>query len=222
MKKDIIIYGAGGFGREVAWLIEQINQVKPEWNLIGYLDDEQSIRDKIINGYPVLGDYIWLLKYRKEIFTICAIADPFLKKKIIDRIKSIKNVHFATLIHPYTQMSSYVKIGKGTIICAGNIITTNIIIGEHVILNLSCTVGHDVIIKNFCTLHPAVNISGNVVIEKCTLVGTGCKIINDLKIGRNTIIGAGAVVTHDLPENCTAVGVPARPIKVNNSNKNLL
>lgn len=113
-------------------------------------------------------------------------------------------------------MSSYVEIGIGTIICAGSIITTNIYIGNHVIINLICTIGHDAIIKDFCTLHPGINVSGNVILEECTVIGTGSQIINNLVIGKNSIIGAGAVVNRNLPDNCTAVGIPAKPIKINN------
>ena len=219
MKKDIVIYCAGGFGRHVAWLIEQINQVNPEWNLLGYLDDYHSNKNKIINGYPVLGDQGWLNNYKKRIYITCASGSPLFKKEIITRIKNYHNVHFATLIHPSVIMSSYIKIGQGVIICAGSIITTNIIIGDYVTINLSCTIGHDSIIKDFCTLHPNVNVSGNVIIGECTLISTGCKLVNNLKIGRNISVAAGSVVVRDLPDDCTAAGYPDRPVKTNKQHK---
>ena len=85
MKKDIVIYSAGGFAREVAWLIEQINQVKPEWNFLGYLDDNQDNKGMIINGYPVLGSHDWFIEHKKEVFSVCAIGNPIIKKKIIKK-----------------------------------------------------------------------------------------------------------------------------------------
>jgi serine acetyltransferase len=91
----------------------------------------------------------------------------------------------------------------------------NIQIGNHVILNLLCTVGHDTIIKDYASFMPTVNISGEVVINECVYVGTGAQIINKLEIGRETVVGAGAVVSKSLPSNCTAVGIPAKPVKYN-------
>jgi sugar O-acyltransferase (sialic acid O-acetyltransferase NeuD family) len=125
-----------------------------------------------------------------------------------------KNLKFPTLIHPSSIISAdEVSIGKGTIICAGNIITCNIQIKDFVTINLMCTVGHDTVIKDYCSFMPSVNISGEVEVQECVYVGTGAKIINRLQIGKNTIVGAGAVVSKSLPENCTAVGIPAKPIK---------
>jgi len=76
-----------------------------------------------------------------------------------------------------------------------------------------CTVGHDTSIDDYCAFMPSVNISGEVQIKESVYVGTGAKIINLLEIGENTIVGAGAVVSKTLPSNCTAVGIPAKPIK---------
>jgi acetyltransferase-like isoleucine patch superfamily enzyme len=71
-------------------------------------------------------------------------------------------------------------------------------------------------IGDYCSFMPSVNISGEVVIEDLVYVGTGAKIINKVNVGKNTIIGAGTVVTKSLPSNCTAVGIPAKVVKMNN------
>jgi sugar O-acyltransferase (sialic acid O-acetyltransferase NeuD family) len=126
------------------------------------------------------------------------------------------NLKFPKIIDPNAIIGvENVSIGHGTVICAGVIITCDIDIKEYVTLNLSCTVGHDTVIKQFSSFMPSVNISGNVMIEKGVYIGTGAKIINQLKIGEKTIVGAGAVVAKSLPPNCTAVGIPAKPIKIN-------
>ncbi len=208
--KDIVIIGAGGFGREVAWLIEDINKNKIEWNLIGFVDENPEIKGNSINNYKVLGDIEWLRE--QECYAVCAIGDPRTKKNILKRLKDSK-VKYPTLIHPSVIMSDSVEIDEGTIICAGNIVTVNINIGKHVIINLDSTVGHDVNIGDYSTVLPSVNISGAVNIEECVSIGTGTQIIQGINIGKNSIIGAGAVVAKDLPANCTAVGLPARPIK---------
>ena len=130
----------------------------------------------------------------------------FSRKKIIEKLKNDSNVKFATLIDPSVMCSSRVSIGDGSIICAGTIITVDITIGSHVIINLDCTIGHDDIIHDFVTIYPNVNISGNVVIGECAELGTGMQIIQGKNIGKESIVGAGAVVVRDIPEKCTAVG----------------
>ena len=212
--ENIAIFGAGGFGREVHFLLERVNTISKRFNFLGYFDDGFE-KGKVINGYPVLGGINELNDFHEPIAVAIALGDPGIKKKVIENITNT-NVTFPTLIDPGVLIGdmTYNKIGKGCIICASVIITVNIKIGDFVILNLSCTVGHDTIIGNYSSFMPTVNISGEVIIEDCVYVGTGAKIINQLTIGQNTIVGAGAVVSKSLPSNCTAVGVPAKVIKM--------
>lgn len=208
--KDIVIIGAGGFGREVAWLIEDINKTKPEWKIRGFVDENADLKGNFINGYLVLGDLEWLKS--KEIYSVCAVGNPKTKKNIINRLVDSR-VKYPILIHPSVIKSDMTEIGEGSIICAGNILTVNIEVGKHVIINLDCTVGHDVQIGDYSTVLPSVNISGCVALKECVSIGTGSAIIQGVEIAENTIIGAGSIVIKDLPANCIAVGVPAKPIK---------
>lgn len=211
----IVIIGAGGFGREVKNLIEDINKADLLYDFIGFYDDGIEI-GTVLNGYPVLGNLQNLMDIDSEIYVALGIADPETKSKIISKFNK-SNINFPVLIHPSAIVSNDdVCIGKGTLICAGSIITCNIHIKEFVTVNLMCTVGHDTIIHDFASFMPSVNISGEVVIHKKVYVGTGAKIINQLEIGQATIIGAGAVVSKSLPDFCTAVGIPAKPIKFHN------
>ena len=210
--KDIAIFGVGGFGREVLALIKDINKVTPTYNFIGFFDDgyEKGI---MVNGYPNLGKTEDLNKWETPISLAVSIGSPVIKKKILDKITN-PMVDYPTLIHPLAWIGDkeFVEIGKGCIICAGTLITTNIEIEDFVILNLGCTVGHDTIIKKYSAFMPSVNISGEVTIGEGVYVGTGAIMINQLEIGEYTIVGAGAVVSKTLPAKCTAVGVPAKPI----------
>ena len=210
--KDIVIIGAGGFGREVAWLIEDINKVNEEWKIIGFVDDNESIQGTDINGYKVVGNIEWLKNQKLNV--VNAIGDPIAKKRVIERLINSENI-YPILIHPSVIYSRQVSFGEGSIVCAANIITTNIEIGKHVIINLDCTIGHDAVLGNYTTVLPSVNISGFVETAECVSIGTGSAVIQGVKIGVNTVIGAGSVVVKDLPSNCTAVGTPAKPIKFN-------
>jgi sugar O-acyltransferase (sialic acid O-acetyltransferase NeuD family) len=212
---DIVIIGAGGFAREVAWLIEDINLKNNLWNLIGYIDENLKSKSSLLNGYEVLGDFNSLEMRNKEIFYICAVGDTFIRKELSVKAENI-GLKPATLIHPNVVMSKHVKVGEGTIICSSNIITVNVQVGKHVIINLDCTIGHDVVIEDYVTILPSVNVSGAVILEEGSSIGTGSAIIQGKKVGINSIIGAGTVVVKDIPANCTAVGVPAKIVKYHN------
>ena len=211
--KKIIIVGAGGFGREVKMLIDQINENKVVYEFIGYYDDNIP-KGSIVNGFRVLGTVNELYSIEYSLEVVISIANPLIKKKIYEILNSNDNLNFPSLIHPNVLIGKdQVVIGYGCIICASNIITVNINIGNFVILNLGCTVGHDTKIGDYSSFMPSVNISGEVMISEKVYVGTGAKIINQIEIGENSIIGAGAVVSKSIPSNCTAVGIPAKPIK---------
>lgn len=208
--KKIIIIGAGAFSREVLWLIEEINNIKDEWEILGFLDDNLENKGKIIYGKPVLGQIEELKFLSEDIYSIITIANGNVREKIVNQFKNRK---FATLIHPNVSIHSTNFIGEGTIICSGNIVTININIGKHVIINLSCTIGHDAVVDDYVTIFPGVNISGGVYIGKKSNIGTGSAILQYLKVGENVTLGSLSNVIRDIPNNCTAVGNPAKVIK---------
>lgn len=209
--KDIVIIGAGGVGRETAWIIEQINIKNPTWNIIGFIDDNESIWEKELNGYKVLGGVEHLITLNKEIYVVVAIANYKVKKCIVEKLNNLFS--FATLIHPDVYINKTISIGNGVIIYPGVIMTTNISIGNHVIISPKCGIGHDSIIKDYVSFLWNVNISGFDVIDEGVLIGSGATVIQDKKVGRESIIGAGAVVVKDVECNRTVVGVPAKLIK---------
>lgn len=209
--KDLYIIGAGGFGREVAWIVERINSIKPTWNLKGFIDDNETLWGSEEGEYHVFGgcEYLSALE---DVYAVCAVGSSNVRKKIIEKLKDT-SVKFATLVDPSVLYSNSVKIGEGAIVCAGTIITVNVNIGDHVIVNLDCTIGHDAVIDDFVTIYPSVNVSGNVLIGECSELGTGTQIIQGKKVISNTIIGAGAIVVKDCIESGTYVGSPAKKIK---------
>lgn len=215
--KDLIIFGASGFGREVAWAVERQNKMVATWHIIGFIDDDETIQGSEINGYKVIGRTSDIVKYTDAYFVV-AIGSSRIREKIVSNMKKLNpDIKFGTVIDPSVELSDFVKIGEGTIICSHTIITVNIDIGSHVIINLDCTIGHDAIIKDFVTLYPSVNVSGNTNIGHAVELGTGMQIIQGKKVGDYSIVGAGAVVVKDIPEKCTAVGSPAKPIKFFNT-----
>lgn len=214
MKKltPLAIVGAGGFGREVAWLADDINQETATFDFVGFVDDGASSTPE---GYPVLATTDqWISDGRTDVHLVCALGDPVTRWKVARRL-SQAGFSFATLIHPSVKRSRHVRIGPGGMICADNILTTNIDIGAHALLNLDCTVGHDSRLADFVSMMPGVHISGDVTTDLGAYFGTGAVAINGVRIGAWSVIGAGAVVSSDIPRGMIAVGVPAKAIKPN-------
>jgi len=214
MPKPIVIYGAGGFGREVLQIVRDINRLTPEtWDVLGFIVDAGYATHISVQGLPVLGDIEWL-QQNKNVSVVIAVASASARRNISARITSICGNSFATIIHPRAWLGDDVQVGCGTIICAGALITTDIKIGEHVQINIGSTIGHDAVLHDFVTLNPSVNISGNVRLCQGVEVGTGSIIIPYAHVGSWSIIGAGSTVIKPLNGNVTAVGTPARVIKV--------
>ena len=217
--KKIAIIGVGGFGREVLWLIMDYNsridadneRDIPHLDVVGFIDDDPNVHNKVFCDIPVLGSTDWLLKNR-DVYAVCSVSNPRVRIAIVQPLEN-QNVRFCNVIHPTVKMSQFVKIGDGSVICAGTIITTQVNIGNHVHINLNSTIGHDVVIEDFVTIAPAVNVSGNVHIGLGADIGTNSSIIQKKRIGKGSIVGAGAVVNRDIEENVLAVGVPVKSIK---------
>jgi sugar O-acyltransferase (sialic acid O-acetyltransferase NeuD family) len=206
------IVGAGGFGREVAWLAEEINKEKPTFDLVGFIDD---VALSTPEGFPVLGNIDdWVSSGRTDVHLVCALGDSVARWRVATRL-SQAGFQFATLVHPTVKRSRYVRIGPGGMICADNVLTTNIEIGAHALLNLDCTVGHDSRLADYVSLMPGVHLSGDVTTDIGAYFGTGAVVINGVRVGAWSVIGAGAVVSSDIPRASIAVGVPAKPIKPN-------
>lgn len=214
--KQIAVYGAGGFGREVAWLIEACNQDAQKYEVACFIDDNPAIQGKVLNEISVL-DLESVRMQFPYAYVVSGAGAPKTRQVMMDKAAAV-GFRFETIIHPSVERSKWISIGIGTIICAGSIITTNIKLGQHVQINLDCTIGHDVILDDYTTLAPGVHISGWVHTGKRVYIGTGGVIINGtdedpIIIGDDAIIGAGAVVTKNVPAGTTVVGVPAKPIK---------
>ncbi len=208
--KNLYIIGSGGFGREVAWCVERINDVTPTWNLKGFIDDNETKWGAKEDEYLVLGDCEYL-KQQENAYAVCAVGNAKVRRQIIEKLSN-SSVRFATIVDPSVILSKSVSIGEGTIICAGTIATVDISIGKHVIINLNCTLGHDDIIEDYVTIYPSVNVSGNVLIGERSEIGTGTQIIQGKVIVPDTVIGAGTVVVKDVKEKGTYVGCPAKKI----------
>lgn len=207
---DIVIVGAGGFAKEVKFLIKEINSKNKIWNFLGYIANDNTLAE-------VIGNDEWLLKTERKIYCVIAVGSPKLLKSLYLKFRENKNICFPNLIHPSVIMDrDNVIMDEGNIICAGNIFTSDIQIGAFNIFNLSCTIGHDTIFGSFNVINPQVVISGGVKLKSNIMLGTAAIVLQYLKIDSNITVGAGALINKDLLEVGVYVGVPAK--RINNIN----
>lgn len=212
--KNIAIFGAGGFGKEIACLIQQINEVEPTWNLIGYFDDGKEQGMAISHYGSVLGGMSEINSYSKSLALVIAIGNPTSLRGVRERITN-KNIYFPNIIAPTFSVSDTLSftIGEGNIIGNGCAASCDVVIGNFNILNADIVMGHDVKIGDFNVIMPDIRISGEVEIGESNLIGVGSIILQQIKIGHHVHLGAGAVLMTQPKNDCTYIGNPARLFK---------
>ena len=211
--KNLIIFGAGNIGRETACLVQRINQMKPIWKLLGFVDDTQELDGHaVVDSYTVLGSSDYFENYKDDVFVVCALGEPTAKKLVVERLREYSNIKWATLIDPDTIIMGKIKIGGGCLVFPNTTISTDVSIGNHVLVYYNTSIAHDVKIGDYSSVNHGVNISGNVDIGYCSRLGVGSKTIEKVHIGDYVMVGAGAVVINDISDNNTVVGVPAKSI----------
>jgi sugar O-acyltransferase (sialic acid O-acetyltransferase NeuD family) len=205
--KDLVIIGAGGFGREVfCWARESAG----EWIIAGYLDDNP----RALDGFgpdlpPILGSVQAHVPKPSEVF-VCAIGQVAAKRRCIESILS-RGGAFTTVVHATAVHSRRAALGKGVILCPYSIVSSDAQIGDFVTVNLHSSVAHDSVIGRWCQLHCHVDITGGVTLGEGVLVGSHASVLPGVKVGDGAVIGAGSVVNRDVAAGVTVFGAPARP-----------
>lgn len=209
--KDIAIFGAGGFGKEIACLIQQINNNEPTWNLIGFFDDGKDKGIPISHYGNVLGGMSEINTYPTELALAVAIGSPTSLKSVCERITN-KNIYFPNIIAPTFGISDpqTFTIGEGNIIGHGCAVSCDVTIGNFNILNADIVMGHDVKVGDYNVIMPDIRISGEVTIGNENLIGVGSIILQQISVGNSVHIGAGAVLMTKPKDGGTYIGNPAK------------
>lgn len=216
MSEDIFVVGAGGFGREVVDIIEAINEAaaEPIWALRGVVDDAPSaenLQRLIDRSIEYLGTISDTLGAPGRPAFIVGVGSPAARESLASTLEA-HGFRAATLVHPTVTLGSQVTLGPGSVLCAGVRITTNVVIGNHVHVNLNATIGHDSFLDDYVSVNPLASISGDCVVMARALLGVSASVINGVTVGAGSVVGGGACVVRDVPAAATVVGVPAKPL----------
>lgn len=213
--KDIAIYGFGGFGREIASIIQSINNITPTWNIIGFFDD--GVAKGTTNRYgEVLGNMEDLNSWSKPLNLVIAIASPTALQKLSSNIEN-QNICFPNIIAPtvlFFDKDTFVS-GQGNVLCHSCRVSCDVKLGDFNLLNGAVSLGHDVEVGNFNVMQPELRVSGETTIGDSNFFGVRALVLQGLKIGNQTRIGTGSIVMRNTKDGMTYFGVPAKIFRSN-------
>jgi sugar O-acyltransferase (sialic acid O-acetyltransferase NeuD family) len=209
--KQLVIIGAGGFGREVLEWARQCPAYRREWEIAGFLDDNP----RALSGFPhlqlpILGDTRSYQPRPEQVF-ICAMGKPALRALMRRRLGE-KGGRFTRVIHESCRIGSRVDLAAGVVLCPGVVLTCDIGIGANSALNIHTAVGHDAVIGADCQLSSYCDITGHVCLGDGVFLGSRVSVIPGRRVGDGAVLGAGSVVIADVPPRVTVFGNPARVI----------
>jgi sugar O-acyltransferase (sialic acid O-acetyltransferase NeuD family) len=208
--ENIAIYGAGGFGREIACLIHAINKVEPQWNIIGFFDDNSALKGSSNNYGEILGGINSLNTWSDPLSVVMAIGNPKILKLVVNKINN-PNIKFPNIVAPdvlFLDKKDSI-IGQGNLISFRCVISCHVQLGNFNLLNIDGLIGHDSSIGDYNVLSPNVRISGEVKIGSTNFFGVSSVVLQQKKIGNNTTIATNSVIMRNTADNCTYIGNPA-------------
>lgn len=212
--KDLLIYGFGGFGHEVACLVNHINNYNPTWKILGYIDDGVEVGAECKYG-KVIGNQETLNGWDKPVDVVIAIGNNKCLETISKNITN-PNVDFPNIIAPnvfYFDNES-VTMGKGNIVTFGCRLSCNVRIGDFNVLNGNISLGHDAQVGNFNVMFPETRISGQTSVGDRNFFGARTFVAQCLKIGNDCRFGAGAYILRKTKNGCLYMGNPAKRIEI--------
>lgn len=206
---NIVIVGAGGFGREV-YLWSKDSLPKNQYTIKGFLDDNPNILDNYKLEVGIIGNLNDYEIQNQDRF-LFAIGDIDIKKQLIIKLKE-RGAKFISLIHPTAIVVNTAKIGEGVIISPFCLVSDYAQLDDFVMVNGYATCGHDVKIGKYCILSPYVALNGFVILEDEVFLGTHSTVIAYKKVGYQSKVSANSVVMRDVPPNRMVFGVPGKSV----------
>lgn len=209
----VVIFGAGGLGREVAEVLRDAAAAGQPVAPLGFVVDGPYDAPATLHGLPVWRDVEAVLRGDPTASIILALGNPALRAETARRVEALVGQRFATLIHPRAWVGRTVTVGAGSVVFGFSSITTDATLGRHVLVNPGVTIAHDCRIGDFVSIGPGAALAGAVVVGDGAELGVGAKVMPRCEVGTRAFVGAGAVVIRNVEAGQTVVGVPARPLE---------
>lgn len=207
--EDMILIGSGGCMRELLYQFQNLNQVRPAWNILGFVDKSSAE----VPGCSYLGDDDWLLQYDRRAAVCISVQEPALRMQLAEHYRKNPALYFPVVRMLHAEVADSTKLGEGTILCEHVKITNDGNIGRFGFFNIGAQIHHEVQIGDYVTVAPNATVAGNVSFGDGCYIGMGANVIQGVCIGKGSVIGAGSAVIRNIPKDATAVGVPAKVIK---------
>lgn len=207
-KRALIIIGAGGFAKEVAWTVERMNAQTPTYTLKGVCDDAFDRQQGTCCGVPLMGS---IEKAAEQLalegvqpWFHCTIGDNARRKEVVARALQA-GWKPATIVDPSVLIAPGVVLGEGVYVGIGCVVSADVTIGAYALLNFQVTVGHDAVLGAYVQVCPGVRISGWCELGEGALLGSNAVIVQKRKMGAWSVLGAGTVAFRDILEKETMV-----------------
>ncbi|WP_231591246.1 acetyltransferase [Saccharothrix sp. ST-888] len=208
LRRDLVIVGAGGFGREAA---EAARAAGDSWRLRGFLDDNPALHGTEVDGVPVLGPAEAVHDLPGAQVVLCTVNPRVYTSRsdLLERLK-LPEDRYATLVHPSAQIAGSAELGPGSVLLAQVVITARATVGAHVAVMPQTVLTHDTEVADLATLATGVRLGGGVRLERGCYLGAGAMVREYTTVGRWSLVGMGSVVLHDVPPLEVWAGNPAR------------
>jgi len=190
---ELIIYGAGGLGREIASMAEsgcKAGRDLPRWRVIGFVDDTPGMEGQIVHGIPCLGSLETVAAARQGQETFChvAIGNNEARKDAAARIEGY-GWQPASVVHHSAYLSWEVDLGAGSFIGPHTTISPSVKIGKYVLINTRASIGHHVELGEFSQVSLGASILGHAKLERGAMVGAHAVVISNVTVGAWSTVG---------------------------------
>ena len=214
MSKKLILFPFGGNARDSLLSILAINAIRKTWNIIGFMDDSLSKREKVCCGIKVKGGRELIKRFSEAmVLAVPGNAVNYLERRNIIMSLGIERERFATIIHPSVIVAEDAEIGYNVTVMPNVFIGCGAKIGNHCVILPNTVVSHDSKVGDYCCIGSSVAISGYVNIGRESYIGSGVKIRENICIGNRALVGIGSNVVSDIEEGIVAIGNPARRLR---------
>jgi sugar O-acyltransferase (sialic acid O-acetyltransferase NeuD family) len=207
----LVLVGAGGFARETAEVVHAVNDRRPVWDLLGFVDDDPELAGTTVDGLPVLGPVERVHDLPAARVVVCTghPGNYATRKRIVERL-GLADARYATLVHPTAVIPRSATLGPGTVVLAQAVATASVRVGAHVAVMPHVVLTHDDVVGDYVTFGAGARLAGRVTVQHGAYVGAGALVREGRVIGAWALVGMGAVVTSDVPPHEVWAGVPAR------------